>query len=152
MEEIVSSFHKSNSFELIEEEIVRQQMDLEPELLTFMHEKEWPKASPSVLTSSNEIWTPFFGECSRMVQVYCRVVHGSLFLDPTRRNIDPPRDCRQKVWPDPQSDPSPICTFFIWINIYLSFNYYILNIVETQLAYECSFRRFISIQVARNIQ
>ena len=30
-----------------------------------------------------------------------RVVHGSLFFDPTRQNVDPTRDCRQKVWPDP---------------------------------------------------
>ena len=50
---------------------------------------------------------------SSILYTYCfyytiqyRVVHGSLFLDPTRpdprkRWPDPTRDCRQKVWPDP---------------------------------------------------
>ena len=37
---------------------------------------------------------------------WSRVVHGSLFLDPTRpgetlTRPDPTHDCRQKVWPDP---------------------------------------------------
>ena len=40
-----------------------------------------------------------------------RVVHGSLFLDPTRpaetlTRPDPTRDCRQKVWPDPTRCPT----------------------------------------------
>ena len=41
------------------------------------------------------------------------VVHGSIFLDPTRSDPekcwpDPTRDCRQKVWPDPSLRPFPL--------------------------------------------
>ena len=46
-----------------------------------------------------------------------RVVHESLFLDPTRpgKTLTRPRDYQQKVWPDPT--PDPICTIFQEFNV-----------------------------------
>ena len=57
--------------------------------------------------------------------VTIRVVHGSLFLDPTqpdpaKRWPDPTRErlpTKSLTRPDTRPDPSPICTFFNWIII-----------------------------------
>ena len=60
---------------------------------------------------------------------YSRVVHGSLFLDPTRPDptrpdpakrwpdpSHPTRDCRQEMWPDPaRPDPRPLYVLCISI-------------------------------------
>ena len=137
MAEIVCSFNKPNSGELIEEEIVRHQMDLKPELLTSKHAREWPKAS-RICAEKFEWDVSLFGGCPRMVQVYCRVIHGSLFLDPiwlvetlTRPDPTQPAIADKKSDPtQPAARPFPHMYIFNWINIYLSFNYYILNIVE----------------------
>ena len=57
------------------------------------------------------------------VYIYSRVVHGSLFLDPTRpgkmlTRPDPRLQTKSLTRPDPRPDPSPICIVFNWIIIY----------------------------------
>ena len=52
------------------------------------------------------------------VHVSCpRVVHGSLFLDPTRRKVDPTQDCRKKS--DQTHSPTLPHMYSLELNNYL---------------------------------
>ena len=61
----------------------------------------------------------------RCNSVHIRVVHGSLFLDPTRpaemlTRPDPRLPTKSLTRPDPRLDPSPICIVFNWIIIFIN--------------------------------
>ena len=64
-----------------------------------------------------------FGDWANALE--CRVVHGSLFLDPTRpaetlTRPDPRLPTKSLTRPDPRPDPTPICIVFNLIIIFIN--------------------------------